>query len=93
MTIKRSEVQPTAALMYVESEYIDLSAIGTANSYIVDKGAGLYSFDATVIGNGIYGFIDGVEFHTIHGAGHALDFATSPAEFQSLVKAFLQKYL
>ena len=64
LTIRRSEVQPTAALMYVESEYIDLSAIGTANSYIVDKGAGLYSFDATVIGNGVYGFIDGVEFHT-----------------------------
>ena len=64
LTIKRSEVQPTAALMYVESEYIDLSAAGTANSYIVSKGAGLYSFDATVIGNGIYGFIDGVEFHT-----------------------------
>ena len=36
---------------------------------------------------------DGIEFHTIHGAGHALDFATSPAEFQSIVKAFLQKYL
>lgn len=64
LTIKRSEVQPTAALMYVESEYIDLSAVGTANSYIIDKGAGLYSFDATVIGNGVYGFIDGVEFHT-----------------------------
>ena len=64
LIIKRSEVQPTAALMYVESEYIDLSSIGTANSYIVDKGAGLYSFDATVIGNGIYGFIEGVDFHT-----------------------------
>ena len=63
LTIKRSEVQPTAALMYVETVSVDLSKAGTANSYIVN-GPGLYSFDASVIGNGIYGLIDGVNFHT-----------------------------
>lgn len=36
---------------------------------------------------------EGIEFHTIPGAGHALDFATAPEQFQSIVKAFLQKYL
>lgn len=63
LTIKRAEVQPTAALMYVETVSVDLSKAGTANSYIVN-GPGLYSFDASVIGNGIYGFIEDVYFHT-----------------------------
>jgi len=36
---------------------------------------------------------EGIEFHTIPGAGHALDFATAPEKFQTIVKAFMRKYL
>ncbi len=63
LTIKRAEVQPTAALMYVETVSVDLSKAGTANSYIVND-PGLYSFDASVIGNGDFGIIKGANFHT-----------------------------
>ena len=63
LTIKRSDVKPTAALQYVETVYIDLSERGNANSYIVPK-AGLYTFDADVIGNGEFGIVEGANFHT-----------------------------
>ena len=67
LTIRRSDVQPTAALQYVETVYIDLSERGTANSYIVPK-AGLYTFDADVIGNGEFGIVEGANFHTSNTA-------------------------
>lgn len=63
LTIKRSDVKPTAALQYVETVYIDLSERGNANSYIVPK-SGLYTFDADVIGNGEFGIVEGANFHT-----------------------------
>ena len=63
LTVSRSHVKPTAALKYAESIYIDLSEIGWSNCYIVPQ-AGLYSFDATVIGNGEYGLDPEVKFHT-----------------------------
>ncbi len=63
LTIKRSDVQPTAALAYAETVAIDLSDYGTANSYIISE-SGLYSFNATVIGNGEFGLIEGAGFHT-----------------------------
>ena len=62
LTITRSHIKPTAELEYVESVYYDLSARGTANSYIVSE-AGLYSFDATVIGNGVHGYVAGESFY------------------------------
>ena len=34
-----------------------------------------------------------IDFHTIPGAGHALDFSTAPEIFQGTVKEFLTKYL
>ena len=34
-----------------------------------------------------------IEFHTIHGAGHALDYPTAPAEFSRIVKQFLEKHI
>ena len=34
-----------------------------------------------------------IDFHTISGAGHALDSATAPEAFQRTVKEFLAKYL
>ncbi len=62
LTITRSHLKPTGELEYVESEYVDLSAKGTSNSYIVEE-AGLYSFKANVIGNGSYGYIQGTNFY------------------------------
>lgn len=63
LTIKRTNVTKTGALTYVANETIDLSTLGTANSYIVSE-SGLYSIDATVIGNGEFGIVDGANFHT-----------------------------
>ena len=63
LTIKRSDVQPTADLAYVESVSINLSENGIANCYIVPK-AGLYSFNAKAIGNGEFGLVEGATFHT-----------------------------
>ena len=63
LTIFRSSVQPTAALQYAETVYVNLSETGHANSYIVSD-AGMYSFDARTIGNGTFGLIEGAEFHT-----------------------------
>ena len=63
LTVSRSHMKPTAALKYAESIYIDLSEIGWSNCYIVPQ-AGMYSFDATVIGNGEYGFVSEINFHT-----------------------------
>ena len=62
MVLERSHVMRTGALEYVESIYVNLSESGHSNCYIVEE-QGLYSFDATVIGNGDYGFVDGVDFH------------------------------
>ena len=63
LTVKRADVVAAGALTYVETLPIDLSSHGTANSYIVSE-AGLYSFDASVIGNGEFGLIEGAGFHT-----------------------------
>ncbi len=63
ITIERSHVKPTAALKYAETVFVDLSKTGWANSYIVSE-AGMYSFDAGVIGNGEAGLIEDAKFHT-----------------------------
>lgn len=63
LTIKRSVIIKSGALAYVESVSVDLSIRGTSNCYVV-PGAGMYSFDASVIGNGSYGIISGASFHT-----------------------------
>ena len=34
-----------------------------------------------------------IEFHTIHGAGHALNFAAAPEEYSQILCGFLRKYL
>ena len=67
LTVKRADVVAAGALTYVETLPIDLSEHGTANSYIVSD-AGLYSFDAGVIGNGTYGIIADAGFHTSYPA-------------------------
>ena len=63
LNIKRSYVIEAGTLPYVEAEAIDLSLHGTANCYIVPS-AGAYKFNASVIGNGEYGFVPDAEFHT-----------------------------
>lgn len=34
-----------------------------------------------------------IEFHTIHGAGHALNFATAPEDYTAIVRSFVQAHL
>lgn len=36
---------------------------------------------------------DKIEFHTIHGAGHALNYVTAPEEYKEIVYAFTEKFL
>ena len=64
LNIRRANITYASTVEFEDNlEPVDLSAIGTANSYIVSE-PGVYSFDATVIGNGILGLIDGAGFHT-----------------------------
>ena len=60
----------------VHVEYIPVSSLdtftpldteGTANSYIADRGAGFYSFTATIMGNGVDGIIDEGKFEDASG--------------------------
>lgn len=63
LTISRSRSAKAAALTYTETIPVNLSERGTSNSYIVSDG-GIYSFDASVIGNGSAGIIPNAAFHT-----------------------------
>lgn len=63
LTIKRANITTAGALEFVETIDIDLSAEGNSNCYIVSE-SGLYSFDATTIGNGEFGLVKGAGFHT-----------------------------
>lgn len=63
LNIIRSTSTPTSALEYAAIETIDLSAKGTANSYIVSSPGG-YEINGGIIGNGAAGLIDSVDFHT-----------------------------
>ena len=60
----------------VHVEYIPINSLdtftpldteGTANSYIADRGAGSYSFTATIMGNGADGIIDEGQFEDAMG--------------------------
>ena len=59
--IKRSVITRTSPFAFETSpvDYVDLSAPGMANSYVVPE-QGFYSFDATVAGNGEFGIIEGM---------------------------------
>ena len=63
LEVKRSVLTPSGALSYVESFDIDLSERGTANCYMIHN-AGMYSFDASVIGIGNDGIIPDAGYHT-----------------------------
>ena len=34
-----------------------------------------------------------IQFHTIHGAGHAINYVTAPEEYTRVVKKFTEKYI
>lgn len=64
INIKRSNITYTPAFKYEDNVVpVDLSQQGHSNCYIVPE-LGIYSFDATVIGNGAFGMIDNAGFHT-----------------------------
>lgn len=63
LVINRSKARHTVPLTYTETIAVNLSDRGTSNCYIVSEG-GAYKFDASVIGNGKAGIIEGVYFHT-----------------------------
>ena len=64
LTIKRANLTNAAAFAFEENFFgFDLSANGTANSYVV-SGQGYYHFDATVIGNGEFGMLNSSYVHT-----------------------------
>lgn len=59
----RKQLIPISAL----DRFTPLDTEGTSNSYIADKGAGSYSFTATVMGNGAVGIIDEGKFEDAMG--------------------------
>ena len=65
LTIKRSIVTKAASFGFEENvtDVTDLSEHGHSNCYVVPE-AGIYSFDADIIGNGEFGIIEGAGFHT-----------------------------
>lgn len=64
LNIRRANITYAPSLEFKDNlEPIDLSRNGTANCYIVSD-PGVYSFDATVIGNGLFGLIERAGFHT-----------------------------
>lgn len=62
LRIRRSRVTSAGVLEYQEEVSINLSERGTSNCYLVSE-PGVYSFDATVIGNGEFGIVPDAGFH------------------------------
>ena len=62
LTLERSHIKPTGDLEYVETIEVDLSERGNANCYIVPS-VGLYRFDADIVGNGEYGYVQNERFY------------------------------
>lgn len=62
LTIKRANVTSASSLIYAQSVGLNLNIHGVANTYIVSE-TGVYSFDASTIGNGAEGIIQGAGFH------------------------------
>ncbi|MBR5610852.1 MAG: hypothetical protein IKW65_04960 [Bacteroidales bacterium] len=63
LTIQRSRSAKVTPMTFTETIPVNLSERGTSNSYIVSE-SGIYSFDASVIGNGSAGIIPNAAFHT-----------------------------
>lgn len=64
LNIRRSNITYAPSLAFEDNvDSSDLSGFGTSNSYIITE-PGTYSFAANVIGNGLFGLVDGANFHT-----------------------------
>ena len=63
LTIQRSRSAKVTPMTFTETIPVNLSERGTSNSYIVSE-SGIYSFDASVIGNGSAGILEDANFHT-----------------------------
>ena len=63
LTILRSRSAKVTPMTFTETIPVNLSERGTSNSYIVSEN-GIYSFDASVIGNGSAGILEDANFHT-----------------------------
>ena len=64
LNIRRSNITYAPSLTFEDNvDSNDLSRWGTSNSYIITE-PGTYSFAANVIGNGMFGLMDGANFHT-----------------------------
>lgn len=63
LRIRRSRVTSAGEFRHQSEVSVDLSERGTSNCYIVSE-PGVYSFDATVIGNGEFGLVPNAGFHT-----------------------------
>lgn len=64
LNIRRSNITYASAFEFKNTvEHIDLSYEGYSNCYVVSD-LGVYSFDATVIGNGAFGMTEEFDYHT-----------------------------
>ena len=66
LEIKRSVITKSRGFEFEDNlsgTVVNLNTYGHSNCYVVSS-AGVYSFDATVIGNGEFGMVPGADFHT-----------------------------
>ena len=66
LEIKRSVITKSRGFEFEDNlsgTVVNLNTYGHSNCYVVSS-AGVYSFDATVIGNGEFGMVTGADFHT-----------------------------
>lgn len=66
LEIKRSVITKSRGFEFEDNlsgTVVTLNTYGHSNCYVVSS-AGVYSFDATVIGNGEFGMVPGANFHT-----------------------------
>ena len=64
LNIRRSNITYASTFEFNNTvEEVDLSYYGNSNCYVVSE-LGVYSFDATVIGNGAFGMLEPFNYHT-----------------------------
>ena len=64
LNIRRSNLTYASSFEFNNTvEEVDLSYYGNSNCYVVSE-LGVYSFDATVIGNGAFGMLEPFNYHT-----------------------------
>lgn len=64
LNIRRSNITYSSSFEFNNTvEEVDLSYYGNSNCYVISE-LGVYSFDATVIGNGAFGMLEPFNYHT-----------------------------